>query len=67
VEKFADRLAKKMNAEQRALDVGAFNRTASAHFIGAIPIADTAEHGVVDPYQRAFGQPGLRWPLTHSS
>jgi cholesterol oxidase len=35
------------------------NKTASAHFIGGMPIAETAEEGVVDPYQRAFGYPGL--------
>ena len=59
VEEFADRLAKKMNAEQRALDFEVLNRTASAHFIGGMPIADSTEGGVVDPYQRAFGVPGL--------
>jgi cholesterol oxidase len=59
VEEFADRLTKKMHAEQRALDFEVLDRTASAHFIGGMPIADSAEHGVVDPYQRAFGVPGL--------
>jgi cholesterol oxidase len=59
VEEFADRLAKKMNAEQRALAFEVLNRTASAHFIGGIPIGETAAHGAVDPYQRVFGQPGL--------
>jgi cholesterol oxidase len=48
VEDFADRLAKKMHGEQGALWFEVVNRTASAHFIG-----------VVDPYQRVFGQPGL--------
>ena len=33
------------------------NRTASAHFIGGIPIGERADQGVVDPFQRAFGQP----------
>ena len=51
--------AKKMDAEQHALAFEALNRTASAHFIGGMPIADSAEGGVVDPYQRAFGHPGL--------
>jgi cholesterol oxidase len=35
------------------------NRNASAHFVGGIPIADSSESGAVDPYQRAFGHPGL--------
>jgi len=59
VEEFADRLAKKMHAEQRAMLFETINRTASAHFIGGIPIGESAAKGAVDPYQRAFGQPGL--------
>ena len=35
------------------------NRTASAHFVGGIPIGECNESGAVDPYLRAFGQPGL--------
>jgi cholesterol oxidase len=59
VEEFADRLAKKMHGEERALAFEVLNRTASAHFIGGMPIADSTDHGVVDPYQRMFGHPGL--------
>jgi cholesterol oxidase len=59
IEDFVDRVAKKMGAEQGALLFEVINRNASAHFIGGIPIADSSEHGAVDPYQRAFGQPGL--------
>ena len=59
VEDFADRLAKKMGADQRALAFEVINRTASAHFIGGIPIGDYPDAGAVDPYQRVFGQIGL--------
>jgi cholesterol oxidase len=59
VEDFADRLAKKMGSRQGALRFEAFNKTASAHFIGGIPIGESSEHGAVDAYQRAFGHPGL--------
>jgi len=59
VEAFADRLAKKMHGEQSALWTEVINRTASAHFIGGITIGETAAKGVVDPYQRVFGYPGL--------
>jgi hypothetical protein len=59
VEEFADRLAKKMGTRQEALAFEVLNRTASAHFIGGIPICDTSGSGAVDPYQRVFGQPGL--------
>lgn len=31
----------------------------TAHFIGGCVIGDSAETGVVDPYQRVFGYPGL--------
>jgi cholesterol oxidase len=59
VEDFASRLAKKMHGGQAALWSEVVNRTASAHFIGGMPIAESADKGVVDPYQRVFGQPGL--------
>ena len=59
VEEFADRVATLMHADQKALVFETLNRTASAHFIGGIPIGDTTDHGAVDPFQRVFGQPGL--------
>ncbi|MGB9345181.1 MAG: GMC family oxidoreductase [Ilumatobacteraceae bacterium] len=59
VEEFTDRLAKRLQSGEEALAFEVLNRTASAHFIGGISIGDTAEHGAVDPYQRAFGHPGL--------
>ncbi len=36
-----------------------FNIPLTAHFIGGCPIGQTAEEGVIDPYQRAFGYPTL--------
>src|SRR5262245_47248921 len=59
VEEFADRMAKKMDSREGALRFEVINKTASAHFIGGIPIGDSRESGAVDPYQRVFGQPGL--------
>jgi cholesterol oxidase len=59
VEDFVDRMAKKMDTGEGALRFEAVNKTASAHFVGGIPIADSSESGAVDPYQRVFGQPGL--------
>ena len=59
VEDFVDRLAKKMDSGEGAVLFEVINRNASAHFIGGIPIGDSSESGAVDPYQRAFGQPGL--------
>jgi cholesterol oxidase len=37
----------------------AFNKPLTAHFLGGCPIGDSTETGVVDPYQRVFGHPGL--------
>jgi cholesterol oxidase len=36
-----------------------FNRPLTAHFIGGCAIGATPETGVVDPYQRVYGHPGL--------
>jgi cholesterol oxidase len=59
VEEFVDRMAKRMDSREGALPFEVINRTASAHFTGGIPIGDSSERGAVDPYQRAFGHPGL--------
>lgn len=31
----------------------------TAHFLGGCPIGDTAESGVIDPYHRLYGHPGI--------
>jgi cholesterol oxidase len=36
-----------------------FNIPMTAHFIGGCPIGDSIETGVIDPYQRLYGYPGL--------
>src|SRR3954453_11496347 len=36
-----------------------FNRPLTAHFIGGCTIGETPETGVIDPYQRLHGHPGL--------
>ncbi|WP_372728002.1 GMC oxidoreductase [Nocardioides sp.] len=36
-----------------------FNRPLTAHFIGGCAIGDSPETGVIDPYQRLYGHPGL--------
>ena len=59
IEDFVDRLAEKLGANEAALLTEVINRNASAHFVGGIPIGDSSETGAVDPYLRAFGQPGL--------
>jgi hypothetical protein len=44
---------------RHALAFEVLNRTASAHFIGSIPIAGTAETGAADSCRRIFGYLGL--------
>jgi cholesterol oxidase len=36
-----------------------FGMPLTAHFIGGCAIGDSAETGVIDPYQRVYGHPGL--------
>lgn len=36
-----------------------FNAPMTAHFIGGCVIGESAERGVIDPWQRVFGHPGL--------
>ncbi|MEP7089817.1 MAG: GMC oxidoreductase, partial [Nocardioidaceae bacterium] len=36
-----------------------FNRPLTAHFIGGCTIGESAQTGVVDPYQRMYGHEGL--------
>ncbi len=36
-----------------------FNIPMTAHFLGGVPIGDSATTGVIDPYHRVYGHPGL--------
>ena len=36
-----------------------FNRPLTAHFIGGCTIGDSADTGVIDPFHRVYGHPGL--------
>ncbi|MFG1808864.1 GMC family oxidoreductase N-terminal domain-containing protein [Streptomyces sp. NPDC049040] len=37
----------------------ATQRPMTAHFLGGCPIGEDPEHGVIDPYHRLFGHPGI--------
>ncbi|SFE80651.1 cholesterol oxidase [Actinacidiphila alni] len=37
----------------------ATERPMTAHFLGGCPIGADAEHGVIDPYHRLYGHPGI--------
>lgn len=53
------RFGAKVKGDTHGLVMDVFNIPATAHYIGGCVIGDTAETGVVDPYQRVFGHPGL--------
>lgn len=59
IEKFVKHVGDILGADENALLGEVINRGASGHFIGGQPIAETPDKGSVDPYQRAFGHPGL--------
>ncbi|MEV6772319.1 GMC family oxidoreductase [Nocardia sp. NPDC051030] len=53
------RFGEKVNGDVHGLVMDVFNIPATAHYIGGCVIGETPETGVVDPYQRVFGYPGL--------
>ncbi|MBL1074041.1 GMC family oxidoreductase [Nocardia sp. 2] len=53
------RFGKKVNGDVHGLIMDVFNIPATAHYIGGCVIGEGPESGVVDPYQRVFGHPGL--------
>ncbi|MGH3267249.1 MAG: GMC oxidoreductase, partial [Trebonia sp.] len=53
------RLAENMGGDPRGMLNDVFNIPSTGHFIGGCPIGDSPETGVVDPYQRLYGHPGL--------
>jgi cholesterol oxidase len=52
-------MAKVMNGTPGGSIGEPFNRPLTAHFLGGCAIGDSPETGVVDPYQRVYGHPGL--------
>ncbi|MEU4619925.1 GMC family oxidoreductase [Actinoplanes sp. NPDC023801] len=56
-------VARRVAAQIDGVATGAFteiiNRPVTGHFIGGCAIGSTPENGVVDPYHRLFGHPGL--------
>jgi cholesterol oxidase len=53
------RFAKKIDGDAHGSFADPFNIPATAHYIGGCVIGTSPEEGVVDPYQRVFGYPGL--------
>lgn len=55
----ARRMADKVGGIAGGTYLDALNIPLTAHFIGGCPIGDSAQSGVIDPYLRAYGHPGL--------
>ena len=53
------RVAEKIDGVPLGSVTELIGRPVSGHFIGGCAIGVDAEHGVIDPYQRVFGHPGL--------
>ncbi|MFB8276039.1 GMC oxidoreductase [Nocardia colli] len=53
------RFGEKVRGDTHGLVMDVFNIPATAHYIGGCVIGESPETGVVDPYQRVFGHPGL--------
>ncbi|MFJ8044763.1 GMC oxidoreductase [Kitasatospora sp. NPDC096147] len=58
-EQGADALAASINGFAGSSVGEIFDIPMTAHFLGGCPISDTPEGGVVDPYHRLFGHPGI--------
>lgn len=50
---------KRMDADPNGMVMDLFNIPSTAHYIGGCVIGDSPDTGVVDPYQRVYGHPGL--------
>ncbi|OHU64957.1 GMC oxidoreductase [Mycobacteroides chelonae] len=55
----ARRMAEKVDGYPVSTHLDSVNIPLTAHFIGGCPIGDSPETGVIDPYQRIYGHPGL--------
>lgn len=53
------RVAEKLGGVSAQTFFSVVGKSTSAHFIGGQTIGEDAQRGVVDPYQRVFGYPGL--------
>jgi cholesterol oxidase len=55
----ATRFAEKTGGEARGTWTEAMNIPLTAHILGGATIGDSPENGVIDPYHRVFGHPGI--------
>ena len=53
------RYAAKVNGDAQGIIMDVFDVPSTAHYIGGAVIGDSPRTGVIDPYQRVYGYPGL--------
>jgi cholesterol oxidase len=58
-EEARERVARRLNGIAGGTWSEVLDIPLTAHFLGGCPIGEDAEHGVLDPYHRAFGYPTL--------
>ena len=58
-EEAANRLAERIDGYPGGTLGDPFNIPMTAHFLGGCPIGDGPDNGVIDPYHRLYGYPGL--------
>lgn len=56
---FAERVATEIDGVPGGTLGDILNAPMTAHFLGGCPIGDTPDTGVVDPYHRLYGYPGI--------
>jgi cholesterol oxidase len=55
----AGRIADKLGGRPAQTWFAVADRATSSHFVGGMTMGDSPEKGVIDPFQRVFGHPGL--------
>ena len=55
----ANRIAEKLGGRAAQTWMAVADKAMSSHFVGGMTMGEKPEQGVIDPYQRVFGYPGL--------
>lgn len=55
----AARVAEKIGGRAAQTWFSVAEKATSSHFVGGMTMGDSADEGVIDPYQRVYGHPGL--------
>lgn len=53
------RFARRIDGDPQGMYMDVFNMPSTAHYVGGCVMGLSADEGVIDPYQRLYGHPGL--------